>query len=374
MSNASFEIDTWSLLLFILFCFAIFLIWQWTRHFVQPLLFFSNTENIHISPTSRRIKLAKLPKGLEVTALALFSFAFIDPHFFLPKEGGYFHTPSEGIAMYLVLDQSGSMRQKVTTTSYTGRYENIPKIELVKKLTAEFVKGNPQMGLIGRPHDLIGLIFFARTTQVKVPLTLDHNTILKELDSYHVVTTPEENGTSIGYAIFKTANLISATRHYAQDLAGATKPAYEIKNSVIVLVTDGFQEVNALDINNPRRSIGVLEAAEYAKEHNVRLYVVNVEPALAKEEFAPQRRLMQRATELTGGRFYLMDSSSNLGHIYADIDQLEKSILPTEDVLSKDQQPHLYHRISLYPALIALGMLALFVSTILRTVTLRQIP
>jgi Ca-activated chloride channel family protein len=80
---------------------------------------------------------------------------------------------------------------------------------------------------------------------------------------------------------------------------------------------------------------------------------------------------MQKVTEITGGKFYLLDHIEELKNIYADIDKLEKSILP---VLSKRDQPMRYQRISLYPYLIVIGLGCLLLSVLLKAFLLRTAP
>jgi len=165
-------------------------------------------------------------------------------------------------------------------------------------------------------------------------------------------------------------------RHYAEELISKGQPAYNIKQTVIILVTDGLQDPNPLDKGKRLRNMDVPEAAAYAKEQGVRLYIVNVDPALGTEEYAPYRHIMQRAAALTGGKFFMADSSTNLSEIYRDIDQLEKSTLPAETLpkINKEERPDLFNRISLYPWLIALGLLSLFIALVLEFTWLRRIP
>ena len=272
----------------------------------------------------------------------------------------------------MLLDQSGSMAEQVAAT-IDGKRENIRKEDLLKKVTREFIEGNPSVGLEGRPNDLIGLVAFARVPQVLSPLTLDHQQILKELAKVDVVKKPDEDGTAMGYAIFKTANMIAATKHYAAELTRKGSPSYDIKSSIIILVTDGLQDPSILDKNSRLRNMGLEEAAAYAKENGVRLYLINIDPGTYSEQLAPQRRQMERITKLTGGRLYIVNDPGDIAQIYASIDQLEKSVLPQKGI-SKEKQPHLYRRISFYPYLIALGMLFLLASFLLQTTLARKVP
>lgn len=116
------------------------------------------------------------------------------------------------------------------------------------------------------------------------------------------------------------------------------------------------------------------ETAEYAKQHDVKIYIVNVEPQLATEEFAAYRKLMQKSATITGGRFYMAENASSLDKIYADIDQLEKSSLPTESGYSPSEMLRYYARISFYPYLIGVGMACLFLAVLLSGTILRRVP
>lgn len=377
MQGTFFEFDLLAFFFIVLFCIGFFFLFKTAT---IPALFFSNLTDLKAAPKSLKAQCAHLPRLLEFIALFLFIAAFIDPHVQIAKNNPQSSlAPSEGIAIYLILDRSGSMNDKITTYSTSRKRINKSKLELLKEVTAKFIKGDPNSGFNGRPNDLIGLVVFARSADIISPLTLDHTLLLEKLPQITVPHSEEEDGTAIGYAIFKTVNLIAATRHYANDLIGSDLPAYDIKNAIILLVTDGLQAPNPLDQNNALRSIEVDEAAEYAKKNHVKLYIINLEPRLVTEALAPFRRQMERITELTGGKLYILGSSDNLEQMYREIDQLEKSPLPEQERLrlskvSKDQLPQFYQRISFYPYLIALGMLLLFTALLLKTTILRKIP
>jgi Ca-activated chloride channel family protein len=383
MKGIYFEIDSLAFGIACAFLLALFFVWKWRNqnNLPNPQLYFSDLTTLkdpHNSSPSWRVRFAALPQWLNRSALALFLLAFIDPHLQIAKSNqtpSDQHISSEGIAIYLVLDQSGSMKKK-TTGIIDGKTVTLSKIDLLKEKTEQFIKGDPQSGQKGRPNDLIGLVTFARSAKILSPLTLDHAYILKQLAKLNVVQDRNQDGTGIGYAIFKTANLISATRYYSSELSKAGNVDYDIKSAVMIVVTDGLQDPNPLDKGNRLRNIGLKEAAEYAKEKNIRVYIINIEPRFETAEFAPHRRLMQQVAELTGGKFYLK-SSNNLPEIYAEIDALEKSTLPDtgdKQDIPKDKQPYLYRRVSFYPYLIALGMLLLLLSVALDTTLLKRVP
>lgn len=372
MSKLFFEWDYLAFILLGILSLALFPLWRWSKQFKQPTFFYSSLNGLMKNNKTWRHYVYSWSNYLSWIALGWFSLAFVDPHFFIAKD--LVNTVNEGIAIYLVVDHSGSMDRPIKTVSDKGLPVNITKMELMKQLTEQFVTGG--QGLTGRTNDLIGLVEFARTAQVLVPLTLNHKMILDRLKSIESVKNVEDNGSAIGYAISKTTNLITATRYYEEDLPQNELPPYTIKSAIIILITDGFHSLNPLDENNPYRSINPIVAAEYAKKNGVKVYLINIDPALAVEEFSPHRNQMQSIATITGGKYYLMTGDTSLKQIYADIDQLEKSRFSKEQFLDlpKDQQPHRYKRISLYPYLIAVGMLFLFLGIISETILLRKIP
>lgn len=376
-----FEIDWIALGITIPILLISYTLYVFKHRFPSPLLFFSTLTDLKKAEkaTSWFPYLSQLSHYLLYAAFALFMIAFIDPHFLISKTfTPQNSTPKEGIAIYLVIDQSGSMNETINTQSSTGEQLTESKEDLVKQVTSEFIMGNPQSGLTGRPNDLIGLMTFARTAQILSPLTLNHQYLINKLDKLQVVKNASEDGTSIGYALYKTVNLIAATRHYAQDLIGADQPAYDIKSSIIILVTDGLQQPHPADKGNHLRNMDLIEAAEYAKANGVRIYLVNVNPLTNSEELAPQREQMQQITRLTGGDLFIMNSSTNLKNIYEEIDQLEKSKIPSNifplNDLSKDKQPDKFDRFSLYPWLIAIGLFCLLGATFMDTLIFKRVP
>jgi len=349
-------------LLFLWICF------KWQKQISSPSLKFSDLEALDTQEKkSLKSRFTNFPNYAFIISLASLLIAFIDPHYFALKQGGELPKPPplEGIAIYLIADESGSMMEQIRAQLENGRYENIAKIDFLKEVTIPFVNK--------RPNDLIGLIAFARGADVRAPLTLDHKSVIEEISHLKPSILPEDAGTSMGYAVFKTVNLIIATKHFANDLVKTGKPAYEIKNAIIVLITDGVQNVNPEDVNDPFISMDVKEAAEYAKKNGVHLYIINVDPSILTSQFTPERNLLHRVTQMTGGQFYAVDSSNSLSEIYNAIDEIEKSEIK-EPLLSKEEQPDLYQRISFYPLFIASGMFFLFLGSLFETTFLKRVP
>jgi Ca-activated chloride channel homolog len=331
-----------------------------------PFLYFSNLAVLKSFQQTGRANWVSFSPALKQLAFLLFLIAWIDPHFRTlrsdSKTAGDSHTPSEGIALYLLLDRSGSMAEKVVAV-IDGKKQSISKADLLRDVTKEFI--------LNRPSDLIGLVAFARLPIILSPLTLDHSLLEKKLDEFQIVQNKQEDGTAIGYAIFKTVAAIDATRHFANQVPSNERAPYEIKNTAIVVVTDGFQAPNPLDQGHRLRTLDLEAAADYAKELNIHLYIISVDPGFSSPDLAPHRRLLQRVTELTQGRFYLLNENQDLQSIYNEIDQLEKGEFPN---LIEGKKPLDYRSFSLYPLLISLGLLCLALAFFLETIIVRTIP
>lgn len=399
MDNGSFHIDGWALLWMAAAVPVLgWLLSRWRRERPLPLFYFSSTATFNARDRSWRSRLGAWPKRLGIAALLAFLLALADPHLRLPlkepsktdqtaaldeqQKEEEVELPTEGIAIYLLLDQSGSMAKEVDFTSGSGATLRLPRMEVLKRVTAQFIKGDPVADLPGRRDDLIGLVAFARVATILSPLTLDHRYVLTELAQLKAVTRPEADGTAMGYAIFKTVNLIAATRYFAGQLKGEERPAYEIKSQVLVLVTDGFHYPSPLDKGNPQRTMGLLEAASHAKEQGVRLYIVDIEPAIARPEYHQEITTLRQAAEVTGGRFFLAGLSKSLSEVYGEIDQLERTQLPggrkatatveEEKVQSPDGVA--YRRFPFHPYLVGLGLFLLFLGTTLHHFFVRRVP
>lgn len=357
------SVDLWAVGLAVILLFLSYLLYRWNNSSPQPEILFSNSGSL--PPDSRwRAVVNHSPRLLELAAFTLLILAFIDPHMMLEKSAKTTGEPpslasTEGIAIYFVLDQSGSMAEKV---------EGISKMDRLKGVVSAFIKENR--------GNMIGLVGFARGAQVLSPLTLDQNALQQKISDFSVVKEPSQDGTAIGYGIYKAATLIAATKHYAREIEQDRAPAYDIKDAVMILVTDGIQDPNPLDEENPLRTVDIPEAAAYAKQEGIRLYIVNVEPRLEQDKFAAHRSQMQKAAEATGGRFFIAASPDSLAGIIKQIDGLEKSRFPLQiDLLkNRNQTPFLYERIDFYPYLIGLALFLLAAAILIQTIWLRRVP
>lgn len=324
-------------------------------------------------PTIRE-RLAKAPYYFYMTALALLLIALADPYFLYLKEPKpQEEWESRGLALYLLLDNSTSMNFKVVVNSSSGP-EEVMKMDLSKRVAKQFIQGDPRSQLKGRSGDMVGLVTFARIARIISPLTLDHDKIVEEIDKIEFNKDIRQVGTAIGYAIYKTVSSIRALKHFSQTDGKGEVPFYDIKNPVLIVITDGINEINPEDANNPIRGMDLWNAAEYTKENGVKLYIVNIDPSFAKMEDKTYHELYDLITKYTGGKFYMVDDSKDLVAIYRDIDQLEKSKIPLFAKGAREKEPPRSEKYHLYPYLIGLALALIFSASFLQAAYLKAIP
>lgn len=349
-------------LILLLFALFAFFLYRYQKQFETPSVRFSNLEQF---PKSRegRVKWLFVLKLLPALALALLGFAFLDPHTYIPRDDKSdrhpLRDPKEGRILFVALDQSGSMSEPM----YSGRGQSTQsKLAISKEALTHFIEL--------RPSDLMGLSTFARKTEILSPPTLDHEAVLEALKNINIIQGDNEDGTAIGYAIYKTATLIQNLKEASQKLED--KAPYDIKGAGIVLVTDGLQDPNPLDKDNPTRSMELSQAAQYAKDHDIKLYVLNVEPRLNQEKYLPNLNEMKRIAEMTKGAFYLIEKPAQVSEIMDAINELEASEI--KEPINPSELPTLYEKVSYtYPFFLAAFVLLISL-IILRSTYLRVSP
>jgi Ca-activated chloride channel family protein len=118
----------------------------------------------------------------------------------------------------------------------------------------------------------------------------------------------------------------------------------ETKNRVIVLLTDGVNNVGNLT---------PLQSAEQAKENGIKVYTIGVGSAedakipMGKSVFGTQYQLipggsidyetLKKISDLTGGKFYPATDEEALEKVFSDIDKLERTeIKLNEQIIYKE--------------------------------------
>ncbi len=273
--------------------------------------------------------------------------------------------PRSGIAIYFLLDESGSMSEKVKTIS-----GDLPKIDLAKEAILAFVEGKQGLNLPGRQNDLTGLIAFARVPDVLCPLTLNRAELAYALRAVQPVKEDTKNGTAIGYAIFKAVNIIVATKHFAKRQEEAHKSVYNIANQAIIILTDGLQSPHPEDRDNPFRFMPPDEAIDYAKENGVRVFYIGIDPILGKSEYANDIQKLKAAMQGSGGELFLTNSQTTIEDILSKIDSMEKSQIAPQ--VTRKKAP--IHEVSLVGLFITLALLSIGVGALIETTFARRSP
>jgi Ca-activated chloride channel family protein len=324
---------------FLILPILIALVWFSSRR-QRGGLKFSSVQIVAASGPSFRAKLRHVPLVLRIAAVVLLIVALARPQ----QGREEVRDVSQGIAIEMVVDRSGSMGQELI---YQGARQN--RLEVVKKVFKEFIRGNGAE-LQGRPNDLIGMVAFARYADTVCPLTLSHGALDRFIESVQLVSRKNEDGTAIGDSLALAAARLKTAEELLKSAYG--KPAtpgpepqtragtalvqalpfgkdYQIKSKVIILLTDGQN-------NAGKRS--PLEAARLARDWGVKIYAIGIggreSIVTIKTPFGDykvpggpgvdEETLKAIATE-TGGAYWLAESADKLMAIYQEIDKLERT-------------------------------------------------
>jgi len=335
-----------------------------------PRIRFSNLSIFYGALPERRVRLYPIRRWLERAAFLLLLVSFTAPALLFKetkREEESLGAPTKGIQVAFLLDASGSMGGEVPTL--TGGKAS--KLQLVKQLTYDLIEGSPELKLTGLQHDQIGLIAFARGVSVRAPMTMDREAVIDALKEVSLYSGVEEDGSSIGYAIYTTAEMITSSRHFAERLIQkGEKPPFTIEGAAIILMTDGFQNPNPLDQENIR-SMDPLTAAKFCAKEGIKLFIMNVDPRSSSEEFLPFLHEMQKTALTTGGKFYSVSNTSALDDLYADLSEIEQTILPPSP---KKKVVVAVKRVELLPWSLGAVLIFLVLSLLLKNWGLRSVP
>lgn len=228
---------------------------------------------------------------------------------------------TEGVAIQLVVDRSGSMSQQ-DFVDESGQVQS--RLDAVKGVVRNFVKGDGK-DLVGRPDDLVGLIAFARFADTECPLTRDHDQLVRALANVEVPRTRDEDGTAIGDALLLAVERIRNIERQMQ-----RKDDFKIKSRAIILLTDGEQNVG---------KYAPVKAAEAAAALGLKVYTIGAAPEFQEQSIGgfftrPQKirvpvtvdeEMLTKVAEMTGGKYFRARDTASLHDIYAEIDRLERS-------------------------------------------------
>lgn len=352
--------SSWFLLLLLL---VPLIVWRMLATRKRSAVMFSSTGMIrHIRPSWKQ-RLWWLPPALRVGAIVLLIVAMARP-----QEGRkQTVVDSEGIAIEMVVDRSGSMQ----AMDFQVDGEAVDRLTAVKDVAAKFIDGGD--GLEGRSNDLLGLISFAGYADSLGPPTLDHAYVIGRLDDTQIVTERSEDGTAIGDAIGLAIEKLNTLDHDANR---------KMKSKIVILLTDG--ENNAGEVEP-------IQAAELAETMGIKIYTIGVgtkgrAPVPVVDPWG--RRTMQwmdvnideatlkKVAEATGGKYFRATDTASLENIYKEIDQLEKSRIEERHYVDYRElaiEPVQAGAFTL-PPLVLVALLMLAGQVVLSNSVFRQVP
>ncbi len=298
---------------FVLLLLLPLVVWRLLAPGHKPAVRFSSVDLARqLTPTLRQ-RMAWLPGALTIGAVVALIVGLAQP-----REGReQTVTDSEGIAIEMVVDRSGSMQ----AMDFEVDGEHVDRLTAVKNVVGKFVTGDDQ--LKGRFSDLIGLIAFAGYADGETPPTLDHAWLVSQLNNTQIVTTRSEDGTAIGDAISLAVEKLNALD------AGKKE---KVQSKVIILLTDGENNAGQLE---------PIQAAELAETMGIKIYTIGVgtkgqAPMPVQDPFTGRsviqwvpvsidEETLTKVADITHGRYFRATDTDSLVKIYSEIDQLEKS-------------------------------------------------
>lgn len=331
-----------------------------TRRERATAVTYSTVQPLRNLPQTLAQRVRRFLPALRTLGLLLIVIAIARPQFGREE----FRVQTEGIAIEMCLDRSGSMQ----ALDFPVDGERVSRLDAVKHVFRQFVAGEGEFD--GRPDDMIGLVAFGGFADAKCPPTLDHGTLLSILDT---VKIPEPIVDSQGRVINERLLQEEQATAIGDAIAVAVDRLKEVeaKSKVIVLLSDGE---NTAGVNSP------VDAAKAAKAFGISIYSIGVGsngmapfPAVdvfGRQVLRPQQVRLDEATlkelaEITGGYYFNAQDTQALAEVYAEIDRLEKT--ETEGQIYTDYRE--YFQVLLIP-----GVLCVLLEFLLRSTRFRSVP
>ena len=296
--------------------------WRLCRRRPGTALLFTGLATLPAPPMTWRLRLMAALPACYLLGAALAIVALARPQ----QAHSRITRTTDAVAIQMAIDTSGSMEALDFSHDTTLR----TRLDVVKQVFADFIRQ--------RPDDLIGLIAFAGYPATRAPLTLDHDALLRILETVEVpqtrigpdgqIANPEEMLTAIGDALAA---------------ACARLEAAAVKSRIIVLLSDGESNFGA---------IKPMEAARAAQTLGIRVYAIGVGSSglapvrardaqgrvvMARARVTLDETLLKRIAETTGGVYYNVRDPQALKQALAAIDQLEKTRVASATFTTADE-------------------------------------
>ena len=319
-----------------------------------------------IRPTLRQ-RMTWLPAALTLAAIV-----FLILGMARPREGReQTVAESEGIAIEMVVDRSGSMQ----AMDFQINGEHVDRLTAIKKVAGNFVAGDNLAGdndLDGRFSDLVGLVTFAGYADGVTPPTLDHDYLISQLNNSRIVTSRSEDGTAIGDAISLAVEKLNALD---------ARQEQKVKSKVIILLTDGENNAGQLE---------PIQAAELAQTMGIKVYTIGVgtqgqAPVPVTDAFGRKslqwmpvnidEATLKEVASITGGKYFRATDTDSLKNIYAEIDKLEKTKVEAQNFVDYRElavQSYKAGRLT-FPPLLLIAFFLLAARLLLQQTWLREL-
>lgn len=358
--------SVWLLLLLLLLPL---LWWRWSGGRRRAAVSFSSLQSLSLVPATWAVRLRWIVPALRSAVLVLLIICLARPQ----KADEQMRIFTEGIAIQLIVDRSGSM----DAMDFQIDGHRATRMEAVKNVVRDFVEGGED--LPGRPDDLIGLITFASWADSLCPLTLDHGHLVDAVVDTDVASEEEGSATAIGDAI-----ALGVERMHGLEQRPDLRAGPAIKSKVMILLTDG--EHNAGDIDP-------ITAAEMAAAFDIRIYTIGagsdnaLAPIMVTDrrtgrrvvDYVPVRideHMLKRIAQITGGRYFRATDRRSLQEVYAQIDELERTEIEQRRYTRYTELAVEPTRLAGVPVppLLTLVLLLLMVEVLLANTRFRSLP
>ena len=312
-----------------------------------------------MTPTLRQ-RLLWVPKTLSLLAILFLILGLAQPREGLDRTV----IDSEGIAIEMVVDRSGSMQ----AMDFKIAGQAVDRLTAIKSVATRFIRGETSDDATenkskptGRFSDLIGLITFAGYADGVTPATLDHSFVIQNLNETEIVEIQDEDGTAIGDAIALATQKLTALDERQET---------PIKSKVVILLTDG---------ENTAGDLEPVAAAELAQTLGIKVYTIGVgtrgrAPFPVFDPFTRQmvtrsmrvnidENTLKQVADITGGQYFRATDTESLISIYKSIDELEKTKVEAQNYVDYRELAVQPYRAGLFTVppmlLIAFGLLVL---------------
>ncbi len=285
---------------FLLIVVPLLILWNiFVKKRGKRFIFYSSKQLIKDANSTVKAFFIKSLFYIKMVVLVLFILALTRPQIL-----NYYDKESrKGIDILITLDISGSM------ASIDFKPKN--RLEVAKEVISNFIQK--------RSTDRLGLVIFAGTSYTRCPLTIDYDILKYFLEGTAIGEL--EDGTAIGMALATSVNRIRYSKS---------------RTKILILLTDG--------VNN-RGEIDPRDAAQIAKDFNIKVYTIGVgtrgkAPYPVMDSFGRKQYMMvdvqideallKEIANKTGGLYFRATDKDSLQQIFTEIDRWEKTEITTK--------------------------------------------